>query len=263
MENGEICDETFGSIGTQATVFQAECYAILHGLDLLTARNVNIQIYTDNQSVVHSLKSKETTNKTVQDLKLSLNAKCRENSLQISIKWIKAHIGYPGNEYADELAKKGTELRPYGPEPIIPLNKTTIHNQIHNWTHSQWEARWENRTDSRQTAIFFDKICPRKSNEIVKLHKHSIGRVVRALTGHDHRNRHNNLLEGNDTGACRFCNAELETPSHIILHCPRLLQTRIEHFKSFEADTIVRSWDVKRLTSFLTVEHIAAMEQGD
>ena len=31
MEGDDICDETFGSIGEQATVFQAECHAIIHG----------------------------------------------------------------------------------------------------------------------------------------------------------------------------------------------------------------------------------------
>ena len=109
----------------------------------------------------------------------------------------------------------------------------------------------------------FEKINLKKSRAITKLHKNSIGPVVRALTGHDHRNRHNKLLEGEDNGLCRLCQTELETPSHIILYCPRLQQTRIDKLKHYDADTIVQSWDVEELTSFLTVEHIAAMEQGD
>ena len=85
----------------------------------------------------------------------------------------------------------------------------------------------------------------------------------KSRTGHDHRNRQNTLLEGTDTGISRICNTELETPSHIILNCRRLLQTRTEIFRNYDADTIVQSWDVESLTSFLTVEHTVAMEQGD
>ena len=79
IKEGEVCDETYGSIGPEATVFQAECYAIIHGLDLVTDHTTSLSILTDNQSVVHSLKSKLTTNKTVQELKHRLNSKSRSN----------------------------------------------------------------------------------------------------------------------------------------------------------------------------------------
>ena len=126
-----------------------------------------------------------------------------------------------------------------------------------------WEERWKARRDARQTAIFFPSIDLKKSEEITKLHKNTIGPVVRALTGHDHRNRHTMLLEGADIGACRLCNQELETSSHIILRCPRLTQQRAQEFKTYQADLIVQSWETKQMVAFLTVEHIAAMEQGD
>ena len=170
---------------------------------------------------------------------------------------------YPGNEYADDLAKEGTKQKPYGPEPIIPLNKQTINSSIRKNILEMWEERWKNRKDARQTAIFFPSINIKNSNEILKLHKNTIGPVVRALTGHDHRKRHNLLLEGNDIGLCRFCSEQLETPAHVVLECPRLHQLRIEKFKKYTADAIVQSWETKQLVSFLTVEHIAAMEQGD
>ena len=87
--------------------------------------------------------------------------------------------------------------------------------------------------------------------------------MVRALTGHDHRNRHSRLMDGSDDGVCTLCNTELETPSHIILTCPRLIQIRANTFKRYQADLIVQSWEVKQMVSFLAVEHIAAMEQED
>ena len=98
---------------------------------------------------------------------------------QITIKWIKAHVGYPGNEYADEPAKKGTSLILYGPEPIVPLPKTNINHQIRKTTTDMWAERWKHRTDARQTAIFFPEINLKRSQEIVKLSKESItGSVI-------------------------------------------------------------------------------------
>ena len=87
--------------------------------------------------------------------------------------------------------------------------------------------------------------------------------MVRALTGHDHRNRHTTLLDREDEGKCRFCQDKLENPSHITLECPSLMQLRIEKLKSFQTDIHVQSWEVGRLISFLTLEHIADMEHGD
>ena len=50
MKGDDICNEICGSIGTQATVFQAESYAILHGLDILDDDIDEITILTDNQA---------------------------------------------------------------------------------------------------------------------------------------------------------------------------------------------------------------------
>ena len=196
-------------------------------------------------------------------LKNKLNKKAAETGMNITIKWIRAHVGYPGNEYADELAKKGTEMLLYGPEPIVPYPKTTINEQIHLTTTNMWAKTWKNRTDARQSAIFFPEINQKRSKEIIKLSKEAISITVRALTGHDHRKRHNGLVGGETEGICRFCKGEPETSSHIILYCPKLIQLRAQIFLSYDPESIVQSWEAKQMAAFLTVEHIAAMEQGD
>ena len=262
MSDSDICDEIFGSIGTKATVFQAECYAIYHGLDIIK-NDIDITILTDNQALVKALDSEITTDKSIKMLKKKINEKVTQNDIQVEIKWIKAPIGYPGNEYADELAKKGTELRLYGPEPIVPLPKPVVQNQIRQEMIGKWATRWTNRTDARQTAIFFPEINLKRSEQVVKLSKEAISKTVRALTGHDHRKRHAGLVSGDEDRFCRFCKGETETASHIILYCPRLVQLRAQIFLSYDAELIVQSWEAKQMASFLTVEHIAAMEQED
>ena len=65
---------------------------------------------SDYQALFNSLASEETTNKSIKMLKTDLNTKIRTTGIKITIKWIRAHMGFPGNKYTDELAKMGTSL---------------------------------------------------------------------------------------------------------------------------------------------------------
>ena len=71
------------------------------------------------------------------------------------------------------------------------------------------------------------------------------------------------LVNGEAESICRFCNGDTETASHVIRHCPKRVQLRAQTFLSYEAEIIVQSWEAKQMATFLTVEHIAAMEQED
>ena len=55
-----------------------------------------------------------TTSKTVKEIKQAITKGLHTN---ITIKWIKAHVGHYGNELADQLAKDGASKNPIGPEP--------------------------------------------------------------------------------------------------------------------------------------------------
>ena len=122
-----------------------------------------------------------------------------------------------------------------------------------------WENRWDNRKDARQTSIFFPKINISKSKEIIQLNKDQISITIRALTGHDFRQRHNALVNADEPNRCRLCHEHEETPSHIILDCPSLTHTRAQIFQSYLAD-IRQHWKAKHLVAFLSVPSIAELE---
>ena len=166
MRDDDICDETYGSQGQSATVFQAECQAIVRGLDLVTSTNENLTILTDNQAVVLALLSPTTTSNTVKELKEALENKSTHRVGKIQIRWIRAHVGHNGYEYADKLAKQGTETLIYGPFPTVMQSKPLIHAQINDYITQIWQERWNARTDARQTAIFFPVINKGKSREL-------------------------------------------------------------------------------------------------
>ncbi|KAL5253029.1 hypothetical protein ACHWQZ_G015702 [Mnemiopsis leidyi] len=60
-----------------------------------------------------------------------LNKLGETNQVSISIHWIPGQEGVPGNERADELARQGSNVRPIGPEPFVPLPSSHITGEIH------------------------------------------------------------------------------------------------------------------------------------
>ena len=159
-----------GGLGTQATVFQAECHAILHSIEQIN-RQGDIHILTDNQAVAKNPANPNTTTHNVKTLKTALSTLAETRT--VTDRWVKAHVGHYGNKLADELAKQGSTLDLHYMDPNCmsdyPNHKlTTI---IHTHSITQWHQRWQKRADSRQWAIFFPTPNPKKSNEIIHLHR--------------------------------------------------------------------------------------------
>ena len=115
--------------------------------------------------------------------------------------------------------------------------------------------------NARQTGIFFPEVNLKKSNELIKQTKGNLSILVRALTGHDFRNRHNNITDDTGDEICRFCKSEPESPAHIIIHCLSLLHLRAQTFNFYTAD-ICQIWSAKTLVEFLSTPSILEMETG-
>ena len=135
--------ETYGTLGPNATVFQAECHAIIEGLKLIPEETNEVTILTDNQSVVKTIDNIVTSSRTVHTLKQALNETSK--TCKITVRWIKAHVGHEGNERADELAKLGSESLPIGPEPNIALSKAHTDNLVHILVMEMWKKRWSDK----------------------------------------------------------------------------------------------------------------------
>ena len=80
--------------------------------------------------------------KTVKCMRSALNSLGGTN--EVVIEWIKAHVGYSGNERADELAQEGAEVRVPGCEPLHPLSKAITSRHIKKSIEEKWHLYWLN-----------------------------------------------------------------------------------------------------------------------
>ena len=72
----------------------------------------------------------------------------------MDVKWCKAHVGIPGNEMADQMAKAGTKKME---EEIIPHPKRMALSLIEEATRKLWDQRWINSSEYRQTKQWFPR----------------------------------------------------------------------------------------------------------
>ena len=133
---------------------------------------------------------------------------------KITLRWVKAHCGIQGNEWANQEAKKGALNTTPGPEPWLPLPTTFFKKEIKKPIEFHLTARWQNNKACRQTKLFFQKPIFKITKQIMQRSKQTYGKVVRWLIGHCFLYRHNNLLDpfNNPDPLCRHCQEEDETP---------------------------------------------------
>ena len=109
---------TSKSIKKIASIFSAECIAIIDALDIaLNYTEQNIMILSDSLSVLSCLKNNRNNTKTnpyiyILKQKIQKFAIKSTNNSQIKFYWIPAHDGIQGNELADQLAKQASNDPP-------------------------------------------------------------------------------------------------------------------------------------------------------
>ena len=68
-----------------------------------------------------------------------------------------AHNGIEGNEEADALAKKRTDLKLHGPIPFCGILIEISKNRIKDWLGKKIVDNWYNRMDVRHSSNFINE----------------------------------------------------------------------------------------------------------
>ena len=254
-------------LGNNCTVFQAEvlavsesCTAIRTALESDPTLPREVNILTDSQATFKALAKPTCSSKTVKECMNNLNSLAAD--FKVTISWIKAHAGHPGNELADEKAKEGAQSDGI---PIMDREtKSQLKNTINTHYQGAWASRWNNLRQCRQTKIWFQHPSKADSKVLLKQNRETFSRLVRWITGHNFLKRHNAIIDPENPDAiCRFCELEKETSSHLITDCEVLCHLRQECFLAYFLDTKTPVWRGRQLIKFLNTKLISDLEDGN
>ena len=156
---------------------------------------------------------------------------------EIWLRWVKAHVNHDGNENADRLAKIGaSEIVELAVD--VPLHSaSSIRSDVRTHMVQQWQNWWENHPWCRQTKMFFPKltVAKRKGTNLTTINRKSFTNVIWFLTGHNHFNRHNSIVDQVDEpeyASCRYCKEEEESSFHLFAQCDKFAIIRQKWFGS-------------------------------
>ena len=129
-----------------ASIFTAETMAIIMATKIIIQLpQEKYIIYTDSRSTLESLRQHDPRNPIIKKAKEWLHYSSQNKGKDIKLCWTPAHVGVPGNEQADAIAKRATAMVPRRMKlpltDIIPIAKLKARRE--------WQREWDEETNNK------------------------------------------------------------------------------------------------------------------
>lgn len=241
---------------TVSTVYAAELQGISLALQIAQeyveqgGRRRNIAIYTDNQAAIWSIaKAEGRSGAYILEEIADQVQRLQDRGRPVTVRWIPAHVGIPGNEAADRAAKEATGWRDDGrrhppaaaPPKLHPL-KSTLRRWCKRQTEEAWAAQWKTEAKGRATY----RHTPRPTKKVLQLHeglsKRESALLVQLRTEKIGFNDFlfSRSVPGVNSPRCG-CGERRQTVAHILLHCRTYRDLRNQVFGNLSGRNNLRA----------------------
>ncbi len=230
-------------------IYTAELTAILYALKYIKNKNLKkAVICTDSSSSLLTLKSVgHYRNHLVYNIR-ELVKHFSVNQCQIKFLWIPSHVGIPGNERADFLAKFSLQ-GPTITDFQVPLSDlyNYIQKQFHVPRQREWDANRHHHLYQIKPKICHFKTAQQNSREKeVILARLRLGRT--SLTD-------SHIIGRHPAPICHHCQNTRYTIKHFLIECPQYRPARLQI-----VEYIVREGLVLDLPTLLGDDHPELVE---
>ena len=212
------------SLAAYCTVYQAELLAICKATEVILARQeASYGLYSDSMSALQTLANHGSLHPLAVRARANLaHALCQSKA--VTLFWIKAHAGLPGNERADELAKEAAlSLRRKPDYDQCPVS--FIKRQIRLESLDEWNRRYVSGETASVTKMFLpDAIAAFRIVQQVRPE----GVLTQVLTGHGGFSEYLNRFKCKDSPSCVCDPGVAETVQHILVECPLFIRERYQ-----------------------------------
>ena len=142
-----------------------------------------VKFFSDSRSALQTLNNLRVNSTVAQDTIDALNTR-GSLTQRITLNWIKAHNNHRGNEYADKMANMAAsctqELQ------IVPIAHKLFKVHIKTAIYADWFSNWTaDPAKFRHTKIFFPRMEPKCSKQILKLSRPDLKLLIEIITGHN------------------------------------------------------------------------------
>ena len=228
---------------SEHTVFEAELVGILMGLHLIEKTvkgNITFAIGVDNQAAIKALSSK--FNKPGQYLAAEayqIAARLRKTKgkkFSLMLRWTAGHTGIPGNEEADEEAKKAAEGSTSDASQLpkilrkpLKRSKTAAIQEERTARNIRWRQDWVASPRYAKFHKIDSSIPSRRFIKLIsnpKISRTDASKIFQLRAGHVPLNAYLFRFKRKESAQCPACGASKETPQHFLLECPAYARER-------------------------------------
>ncbi|GBM84842.1 hypothetical protein AVEN_95670-1 [Araneus ventricosus] len=165
FDRGSLQKEWMAKLEYHNTAFQVESLALKEEIAWANGQKCRAKLWCDSESVLKTIISPKSRNSIIKEIQMSLHT-----NPKIVFGWVKPHIGIPGNEAADELAKKE------GPKSEIAAPKSYVKKPLKTASLQTWQTDW----DEGETLRLIHNSIPKVSDILSSWTRE----VIQFATGH-------------------------------------------------------------------------------